>query len=146
MLLQTKLLFCEISINPLASETKRHLRKDIHYCFIVLAPSPPSVSFQLQTHNAHTRIGPLCSHTHIHIYSHTRLHLRVYTHTHTQTEDPFALPHRGPVLHTSGLTVLYIWRGSRKAPPYQSCCFCPCFGGSKDAIGWCQSSEGVKLI
>ena len=105
-------IFCEVSINPSASETKWGL--------VSLCQLPAlSVSFQPQTRNTYTLVPHARTQTHIH--SHTQLHLHMCTHTQTHTHTDFALPHRETAPHTSGLTSLYVWTGSRKAPPDESC-------------------------
>lgn len=87
----------------------------------------------------HMYTHPMLEHTHIFtppcVYplSHTYIqHPVLCAHTHVETLGPFALPNRGPIPHTSGLA---FGEGPEKPPPSQSCCICPCFGGSKYAWG-----------
>ena len=121
-------IFCEVSINPSASETKWDL---VSLCRLQAL----SVSFQPQTRNTYTLVPHARTHTHTHTFSHTITLAHVYTHTQTLL---FLIEKLFPTPVASPVSTFGQWA---EKPHLMNLA-----GGSKDAIGRCQSKEGAELV
>lgn len=127
-------IFCEVSINPSASETKWDL---VSLCRLPAL----SVSFQPQTRNTHTLVShaPPPTHTYILTHNYTCTCVHVYTHTNTHTQTLLFLTEKlSPTPVASPVSTF----GQGAEKPH----LMNLVGGSKDATGRCQSREGAELV